>query len=1040
MDRSTEHLKDMTPLQRAVFALKETQARLEALERKQREPIAIVGMACRFPGGAVDSDSFWKLLCDGVDVIDEIPLDRWNAEDFFDSDPAAPGKMNSRWGGFLDRIDEFDNHFFAISDREAIRMDPQQRILLELTWEALEDAGLPPSTLRGTKVGVFVGIAISEYGMQLSRDYQQSDAYVSTGNSLCIAANRLSFALGVQGPSLVLDTACTSSLVALHLACQAIRRGECNGALVGGSQVILTPTGTMNVCKAGFIAPDGRVRAFDAAADGYVRSEGVGMVMLKPLSAALQDRDPIHAIIRGSAVNQNSSSNGLTAPSRAAQEQVLREAYRQSRVLPGQVRFIESQGTGTRLGDTIEALALGNVLGQDRAQGSPCLLGALKTNLGHMEAASGIASIIKTALALKHGQVPPNLHFQTPNPDIPFDTLQLRVPLRLTTWPDAPHPRIAGVNAFGFGGSNAHVVLEEPTVSPNDASTADASGTGPRCLRLLPLSACTDQALHELVERYNRFLRDDPPAWADICHTAAARRDHYDCRLAVLADSPEQAADRLEDFGRQRSYSGIFVGRKPFGGDLKVAFLYDDDTECWRAVASRVAESAVGFARAAEPVDSACQQVMGWSLATIGNKDFRWNNPAWAQPALLTLQLMLTAWWRRVGIVPDAVAGKGVGELAAAVTAGILTTEEALRLIVAGHSGNDTSTYNRVKPQPASLPFASAVDGKVHPGHNLDAAHWRSCMVDSHDITCALAGLADRHMAVGLVMGSGLPIDSNQPSYVPHNAFASFTPSLSLAADDGGVGLLTAIGTLYTAGSDLKWERLTASSGGCVRVPTYPWQRQRLWALNRNSITPSVTETPAIAEQPRTPHGDANMVSPADVRNRPDLNAPYVAPRTKLEADMLHAWTEVLRIDGIGIHDNFFELGGDSLQATMLLNRLEEYLGRAIPGQVLFRLQTINDLADYIRQNYPDAVRRLHPEEGNVLIDELAVQRDLPNGRDPVSVPDPAPLSAENAAYLIQPVARDPQADELLSHLDELSDDEVELLLRQEEEKETTRE
>lgn len=1036
MDKSTEHLKDMTPLQRAVFALKETQTRLDAIERKQREPIAIVGMACRFPGGAVDSDSFWKMLCDGVDAIGEIPSDRWNVDDFFDPDPAVPGKMNSRWGGFLDRIDEFDNHFFAISDREAIRMDPQQRILLELTWEALEDAGLPPSTLRGTKVGVFVGIAISEYGMQLSHDYQQSDAYVSSGNSLCIAANRLSFALGVQGPSLALDTACSSSLVALHLACQAIRRGECDGAMVGGSQVILTPTGTMNVCKAGFSAPDGRVRAFDAEADGYVRSEGAGMVMLKPLSAALQNRDPIHAVIRGSAVNQNGSSNGLTAPSRTAQEQVLREAYRQSCVSPGQVRFVESQGTGTRLGDTIEALALGNVLGRDRTQGSPCLLGALKTNLGHLEAASGIASIMKTVLVLKHGQVPPNLHFQTPNPDIPFDTLQLEVPHRLMTWPDAPHPRIAGVNAFGFGGSNAHVVLEEPPASTNDASAA-----GPRRPRLLPLSARTDQALHELIERYNQFLRDDPPAWADICHTAAARREHYDCRLAVLADSPEQAADRLEDFGRQRSHPGIFAGRKPFGSDLKVAFLYNDDAECWKAVASRFAESAAGFSGAAESVDSACQQVMGWSLSTIGDEDFRWSSPAWAQPALLTLQLVLTAWWRRAGIVPDAVAGRGVGELAAAVTAGILTTEEALRLIVAGHSGNDTSIYRRMKPQPASLPFASAVDGKVHPGSDLDAAHWRSCVVDSHDITRALAGLVDRHMAVGLVMGSGSPIDSNQPSPIPHSAFASFIPSLSLAANDGGVGLWTAIGTLYASGSDLKWERLAASPGGCVRVPTYPWQRQRLWALGRNSVTPPATETPAVTEQPRTPQWDANLVSSADVRNRPDLNAPYAAPRTKLEADMLHAWTEVLRIDGIGIHDNFFELGGDSLQATMLLNRLEEYLGQAIPGQVLFRLQTINDLADYIRRNCPDAVRRLHPEEGDVLIDEPVVHRDLPNGCDPVSVPDPVPLSAENAAYLIRPVARDQQADELLSHLDELSDDEVELLLRQAaEEKETTRE
>ena len=326
MDDLAERLKSMTPLQRAVFALKETQARLDAIEQKRSEPIAIVGMACRFPGRADSAAAFWRMLCEGVDAIGEVPADRWNADAFYDPDPAAPGKMSSRCGGFLERIDEFDNHFFGISDHEAPRIDPQQRLLLELAWEALEDAGLPPRSLRGAKIGVFVGISMSEYGMMLSNDLAQTDAYAAAGTSLCLAANRLSFAFGWHGPSFALDTACSSSLVAVHLACQHIRNGDCEAAVVGGSNLLLSPIGTVNLTKAGFCATDGRIRAFDDAASGYVRSEGAGLVVLKPLSAALKNNDPIYALIRGSAVNQNGSSNGLTAPRRAAQELVLIEA------------------------------------------------------------------------------------------------------------------------------------------------------------------------------------------------------------------------------------------------------------------------------------------------------------------------------------------------------------------------------------------------------------------------------------------------------------------------------------------------------------------------------------------------------------------------------------------------------------------------------------------------------------------------------------------------------------------------------------------
>ncbi len=343
-------------------------------------------------------------LARGGDAIVEVPPDRWNLDDLYDPDATAPGKINSRWGGFLERVDEFDNRFFGISDVEVLQMDPQHRMVMELAWEALEDAGLPPLKLRGTKVGVFIGISHSEYARHLSEDLTLANAYSVVGTALCLAANRISFALGFQGPSMALDTACSSSLVAVHLACQSIRNGDCDGALVGGVNLLLSPIGSISLTKAGFSAGDGRLRAFDAAASGSVRAEGAGMVMLRPLSSALKNRDPIYAVIRGSAVNQSWSSNGLTGPSRAAQEQVMREAYTRAKVSPGEIAFVETQGTGTRLGDVIEATALGNVLQQDRAPGSRCALGALKTNIGHMETASGIASLMKAALFSSTGR------------------------------------------------------------------------------------------------------------------------------------------------------------------------------------------------------------------------------------------------------------------------------------------------------------------------------------------------------------------------------------------------------------------------------------------------------------------------------------------------------------------------------------------------------------------------------------------------------------------------------------------------------------
>src|SRR3954469_11238884 len=463
----------------------------EMLADHQREPIAIIGVGCRFPGGANDSEQFWHLLTDGVDAITDVPEDRWHLRAFYDPDPAAPGKTYARRGGFISGVDQFDASFFGMSPRDATRADPQQRVLMEVTYEAIEDAGMAPTRIAGTSTGVFIGISTLDYGgIQTSTTERRSiNAYTNLGLALSIAANRLSYHFDLHGPSLALDTACSSSLVATHLACRSIWNGECDMALSGGVNLILRPEGTIGFSKASMLAPDGRCKSFDARANGYVRSEGAGVVVLKPVSRALADGDPIYAVVHGTAVNQDGRTTGISLPNRAAQEAMLVEAYRQAGVAPEQVQYVEAHGTGTPVGDPIELKALGAVLGDRRSAQDACIVGSVKTNIGHLEAASGIAGLIKAALSLKHGQIPPNLHFETPNPDIPFDELKLRVPRTLEQWPDTgAAPRLAGVNSFGFGGTNAHVILGAPE-RVEDGSGSGTQGTVPcssRCPHVAP--------------------------------------------------------------------------------------------------------------------------------------------------------------------------------------------------------------------------------------------------------------------------------------------------------------------------------------------------------------------------------------------------------------------------------------------------------------------------------------------------------------------------------------------------------------------------
>ncbi|MEW6730187.1 MAG: SDR family NAD(P)-dependent oxidoreductase [Acidobacteriota bacterium] len=642
------------------------------------EPIAIVGMSCRFPG-AESVEQFWQLLRNGIDAIQEVPSWRWDIDTFYDPDPLAPGKMNTRWGGFVERLDQFDPYFFGISPREAAHMDPQQRLMLKIAWEALENAGLVPEELAGSQTGVFIGIFSFDYAHMLANRINQIDAYVAPGSVFCITANRLSFFFDFHGPSLALDTACSSSLVAIHLACQSLRSGESTLALAGGVNLLVYPSGTVSMTKMGVMSPDGHCKPFDASANGYVRSEGAGIVVLKPLAKALVDGDPIQAIIRGSAVNQDGRSNGLTAPNQLAQEAMLREAYRCAGISPSQVQYIEAHGTGTVVGDPIEVKALANVLATDRPADSLCTIGSLKTNIGHLETAAGVAGVIKTALMFKHKEIPPSLHFHQANPHIPFAEIPLRVPQQLTSWSTNGQSAIAGVSAFGFGGTNAHIVLEEPPPRPEIS-------VSPRPLQLLPISARSDEALKDFANSYKQFLTSsvDTRSLYNICYTASVRRSHHEHRLAIVAHSQEEFQERLEAFLAGENRIGMSTSFCKRDRSVRLAFVFSGQGPQWWAMGRELLTREPVFRAVIERCDKLLSEYASWSLLkelTVEEEQSRINETEITQPAIFALQVALAALWRSWGVIPDAVVGHSMGEVAAAHVAGVLNLPDALRII-----------------------------------------------------------------------------------------------------------------------------------------------------------------------------------------------------------------------------------------------------------------------------------------------------------------------------------------------------------------------
>ena len=787
-------LTALSPLQRAVIGLKEARAHIAEMRRAQTEPIAIVGMACRYPG-APDLSAFWRLVSEGRSALTEIPSDRWDKDAYFDPD-LAPGTMNTKRGGFVEGIDRFDPGFFDLSLAEARGMDPQQRMLLECTHRALEHAGIAPDGLRGSASGVFVGISTFDY----LRMAKNAPSRAGTGVVHSIAANRISYLFDLRGPSFAIDTACSSSLLAAHLAMRSLRARECNLAVVGGVNAILTPDATVGFAQAGMLSSDGLCKSFDASADGYVRGEGCGVILLKRLSDAERDGDRVVAILRGSATNQDGRSNGLTAPNGTAQVAVIGLALKDASLAPTDVSYVEAHGTGTAIGDAIEAQALTDALG-DRDPTSPCIVGCVKGNIGHLEAGAGVAAILKVALSLEHQRIPALPHLKNRNPAIP-ENAPLLFPSEARAWPRGDQPRRAGVSGFGFGGANVHLVMEEaPQRSPHDEASS---------WTLLPLSGRTDAALLSTATACGAALEASPPNVIDeAAHTLGGGRAHYSHRAALVVSGVDDARAQLAQLADRGGHAVRGVVAR--GAAARVALF----ARGARPALSSGALNDVGapFHGALLAAREACRSA---SSRRTGDE---------SALASFALEYALGTLWK--SWVPlEAICGEGHGAWVAACIAGAISLESGASLVASDGDAAVAVTPPLVRLVLGAMSFA--------PGGDVDPALVvRACRGES----AANAGVArptptptSAYDAV-IDLGAGTLLESERHQPLPAR------PSMD-AGRSGRRALLETAAALYVRGARLEWSAITGAAGRRgYELPGHPFDRKTCW-LEPNELVP----------------------------------------------------------------------------------------------------------------------------------------------------------------------------------------------------------
>jgi microcystin synthetase protein McyD len=835
---------EQTQLERALHAIRQMRERLDAVEQARHEAIAVTGLSCRFPG-ADSPEAFWELLRDGVDAISEVPDGRWDGNGMYDPDSEAPGKLATRWGGFLSSVDGFDPQFFGISPREAAAMDPQQRLLLEVAYEALEGAGLTLEWLRRSRTGVFVGAHShsNSYEVLQTRSLEDIGTYTSTGTAHSILANRISYLFDLRGPSLTVDTACSSSLASVHLACRSLRSRECDAAIAGGVNLMLTPETTVMESRMRMMAGDGRCKSFDSRADGFVRGEGCGLVVLRRLSDAIAAGDPILAVIAGSAMNQDGTTNGLTAPNGLSQREVIRQALADARADAATVSFVETHGTGTALGDPIEVEALADVLGSgDR----PCLLGAVKSNIGHLEGAAGIAGLIKVVLSLVHETIPPNLHFRTLNPHISLGGTRLEIPQSPRSWTGAQ--RLAGVSSFGFGGTNVHLIVGAPPSMTTPALAEEVSSSF-----ALPISARSSSALGQIAAAFASHVEESSDSLTDICHTAGARRTHHTHRMVAVALSREGLVRGMLDVGSQDFPVQVATGRVEEDRQRSLIYVLGQIDRDTVVGARSLAQRFAAFRRALQECAGCLAGTRaGRGLEMLLSPDVQVEELGSGPVLTFGIQVAFAALWRSWGIAPDAVVGDAAGEIASAYLGGSLTLQKAARVAAALERGNDGAELREALAGPQAeaartRAFATSTSAQVRV---FGSEHWRRWNGLPGDVHAAIALARTTRDVDCLWIGAS---DAKRSSFTD-----SRTNHIGLSPTVGAppeYALHCAAAELYVRGYQLDWSAI-APAGRVVSLPRYPWQRERYW------ITSGAVPASSVPDSIGSPYSLRRISSP----------------------------------------------------------------------------------------------------------------------------------------------------------------------------------
>jgi acyl transferase domain-containing protein/acyl carrier protein len=967
MGEPIRHEKDII-LQKSLQAIKILQEKVEKLEKKQNEPIAIVGMACRFPGNCNTPDQFWEFLKNGGDVSIEIPRQRWNYEDYYDADPDAPGKSYVKEASFLSNdVTQFDPGFFGISSDEAREMDPNQRLLLEVSWEALENACVDINKISDLAAGVYIGFICCDY-WSMHRDPKKITPYSFGGMVGNMISGRISYVLGLNGPSLVVDTACSAAAVAVHLACSALRSGESNFALAGGSNLILMPDVFIGLSKLKVLAKDGKCKPFDANGDGYGRGEGVGVVALKRLSDAIKDRDYIHAVIKGTAVNNDGKGRSLASPNVIQQKKLLEKALANAGISPDDVGYFEAHGPGTPVGDPIEMEAIRLVYGRGRTRKAPLMIGSVKGNINNGEYVGGVSALIKTVLCIKNRAIPPTIRLKSINPRLNLDKIPAVVPTEFTKWDTDGKKRIGALNSFGLSGTSVSMIIEEaPEITvENDRKTDEAQNP----LRILTLSAKGMDALVAKAKTYCDYLdRQKDASIADICHTSNTGRTHLTHRAAFIADNLEKLKNDLKSFVAENGndFWGVFSNQYYLGtvhpkAQLKLAFIFNAKLKGMLKIAKSLSAMHPVFQELLESCDELFKTYLNFSLIEylkLGEDGSDSADPARSEACLFAVQYSILNFWVKMGVKPGAVFGAKMGELSAACAAEIMTLETVVKFIaeeICKIPGQKLSGGSFNAPK---IRYVSNASGKeINKATAVSMDYWKGILGKTVCPEKRLQYLAEQGYNILINIGAGL-CDSNHS-----NSVYKLVDSVSY--ENTEETLLKAMAEVYCRGAAIEWNEFEKGNAGRkIPLPTYPFQRKRYWS---EAIIP----TRPVDYTGENGYGGKGQVKSDQTSNddtgKSDQKAVDSGLAGKLNSasfqeglDTLHEYIQEI-LSGLlniapadmDITESLADMGVDSIMATVMQNKIERELNLTIAIGILDQGASITHLSEVLLRSFSD--------------------------------------------------------------------------------------